>query len=224
MAGANLLQRQLLPQARAAQKQMGAPAGINHLLARPMPRAVPGHRQGGAAASAMGGASAALASGAVGASQSQRGMSTGAYGFAEDYGGGSGMASAAAGGAAGTGTGGGGSKRSYGSQLLQLQRQVAAAMEGARWDGRVTPLLHGSQVAPVRNWCCLSVGYVGWGLYVMLLMLLRYCCFGRRRGDAVRPGRQAPACRRRRRHARVRRVGPRTRGIDARHRGQGDGE
>ncbi|GFR44094.1 hypothetical protein Agub_g5229, partial [Astrephomene gubernaculifera] len=53
MAGANLLQRQLLPQARAAQKQLAGPygrpaAGINSLISRPPPPSTFGGKAGAA--------------------------------------------------------------------------------------------------------------------------------------------------------------------------------
>ncbi|EFJ48590.1 hypothetical protein VOLCADRAFT_104648 [Volvox carteri f. nagariensis] len=106
MAGANLLQRQLLPQARAAQKQLtaltGKPfAGINSLIARPPPsRMLPGAASGAAAAAAAG---------------------TGAYGVRTDTEG----DVAASGGVVG-------GKRSYGAQLLaNLQERQAAGEEGA---------------------------------------------------------------------------------------------
>ncbi|KAG2429828.1 hypothetical protein HXX76_010611 [Chlamydomonas incerta] len=136
MAGANLLQRQLLPQARAAQKHATAVAtaagrsvsatGMNALIAKPLPAALARKLPGGIAGSgrmlpaagAIGGSSSAGAR--AGAAAATAGglvamaRSTGAYGSEEDYG----LDLAGGGGGAGGATAGGGAKRSYGATLL----------------------------------------------------------------------------------------------------------
>ncbi|GIL66998.1 hypothetical protein Vafri_20375, partial [Volvox africanus] len=125
MAGANLLQRQLLPQARAAQKHLavttGKPlGGINSLIARPPPpKLLPGGGGGGgggAGVSRPAGTGSSFAAAAV--------AGTGAYGVSADYEGSGGVGS-------GTANGSGGGKRSYGAQLLaNLQERQAGAEDG----------------------------------------------------------------------------------------------
>ncbi|KAG2496313.1 hypothetical protein HYH03_005546 [Edaphochlamys debaryana] len=124
IAGANLMQRQLLPQARAAQKQMvgvygHAPLGINSLITRPM--APGGAKPPGAPAAS---ASAAGAAAGAGAKPAARVISTGAYGSAADY-----EPDTSAAGPAG----GGGGKRSYGAALL-ASIQEREALEAAGGD------------------------------------------------------------------------------------------
>ncbi|GLC45203.1 minichromosome maintenance- protein [Pleodorina starrii] len=116
MAGANLLQRQLLPQARAAQKHLSATTGkplggINSLIARPPPPKLLPVGGGGAglarSAGSGGGMAAAMAAG------------TGAYGVSVDADGG------------GEGGGAVGGKRSYGAQLLANLQERQTSLEAA---------------------------------------------------------------------------------------------
>ncbi|GIM03779.1 hypothetical protein Vretimale_8395, partial [Volvox reticuliferus] len=125
MAGANLLQRQLLPQARAAQKHLAATtgkplSGINSLIARPPP---PKLLPGGATARLGAGVSRAAGAGSSFAAAAATG--TGAYGVSGDYEEGGG------GGGSGAAPGSVGGKRSYGAQLLaNLQERQAGAEDG----------------------------------------------------------------------------------------------
>ncbi|GLI67277.1 hypothetical protein VaNZ11_011461 [Volvox africanus] len=122
MAGANLLQRQLLPQARAAQKHLavttGKPlSGIISLIARPPPpKLLPGGSGGGAGVSRAAGTGRGFAPAAA--------ADTGAYGVSADYEGSGGVGS-------GAGTGSGGGKRSYGAQLLANLQERQAGTEDA---------------------------------------------------------------------------------------------